>query len=378
MNKSLLWRVLQCWLLLVLLIAGCQPEQPRIPVVLAEIPLYPGHPVEVGVNPRTGYVYITNEYGDYVFVLSGLEQVAALRTGGEEADALAVDEERGWVYVVNRGSDSVTVIRGTEVITTVEVAGREPFDVMVEPRRGWAYVVSGYSKWPPRGERPVVEGNLTVLSGAQTIGVVPLGDVLAKHAVVDPLSGYVYVGGGVGNVTVGISGEVVVVEGMDVMARYALEAPVLAMDVDPRTGDVYILDANGNLLRARDAEIVQQVDLWKEGPSPRNMRGHPVTGEVYIVYGGSWMLVVRDMEVIGDLEVGWGALKMVIDPLTGNVYVANFRDDTVTVIHGTKVLATIDVGWYPYGIGVNPANGWVYVSNTNGDSVTVLGFREEE
>ena len=380
MSKSLLWRVLRCWLLPVLLIAGCQPEQPRIPVVLAEIPLYPpGHPVEVASNPRTGYVYITNEYGDYVFVLSGLERVervATLRTGGEEADALAVDEERGWVYVVNKGNDSVTVIRGTEIITTVEVAGREPFDVVVEPRKGWAYVVSGYRKLPPRGERPVVEGNLTVLSGTQAIGVVPLGNMLAKHAVIDPLSSYVYVGGGVGDVTVGISGEVVVVERMDVVARFALEAPVLAMDVDPHTGDVYILDANGNLLRARDAEIVQQVNLWEEGPSPRNMRVHPVTGDVYIVYGGSWMLVIRDMKVIGNLEVGWGALKMAMDPLTGNVYVANFRDDTVTVVHGTEVLATIDVGWYPYGIGVNPVNGWVYVSNTNDDTVTILGYQE--
>jgi len=348
--------------------------------VLAEIPLYPpGHPVEVASNPRTGYVYITNEYGDYVFVLSGLERVervATLRTGGEEADALAVDEERGWVYVVNKGNDSVTVIRGTEIITTVEVAGREPFDVVVEPRKGWAYVVSGYRKLPPRGERPVVEGNLTVLSGTQAIGVVPLGNMLAKHAVIDPLSSYVYVGGGVGDVTVGISGEVVVVERMDVVARSALEAPVLAMDVDPHTGDVYILDANGNLLRARDAEIVQQVNLWEEGPSPRNMRVHPVTGDVYIVYGGSWMLVIRDMKVIGNLEVGWGALKMAMDLLTGNVYVANFRDDTVTVVHGTEVLATIDVGWYPYGIGVNPVNGWVYVSNTNDDTVTILGYQE--
>ncbi|MEO0249198.1 MAG: YncE family protein [candidate division WOR-3 bacterium] len=369
MSKRL-FPIWACCVLLVLLIAGCQRGQPRIPIVLAEIPLSPGHPVKVATNSRTGYVYITSEYVDYVYVLRGLEHVATLRTEGDEADALAVDEERGWVYVVNKGSDSVTVIRGTEVITTMEVEGREPLDVVVEPRRGWAYVVSGYRKLPPRGERPVVEGNLTVISGTMPIGVVPLGDVLATRAVVDPLSGYVYVGC--------VGGDVIVIDGMEEIARFGVEAGVLAMDVDPRTGDVYILDGNANLVRVQNTEIIQQANLWREGPSPRNMRVHPVSGDVYIVYGGSWMLVVRDMEVIGNLEVGWGALKMAIDPLTGNVYAANFRDDTVAVVHGAEVLETIRVGWYPYGIGVNPANGWVYVSNANGDSVTVLGFEDEE
>ncbi len=354
--------------LLLFLVGGCSPE-PRVPEVLETIPTR-GKPMAVVANSQTGYVYITN--GNEVAVFQDDRLIANLPTTAATGPrpSLAVDENGDWVYVVNQYDDSVTVIRGTEVVTTVETAGREPCDVIVEPRSGWAYVVSGYRKSPPRGQAPVVEGNVTVISGTQVVGIVPLGRVLAIHVVADPVNGYVYVGS--------VGGDVIIIDGLEEVARFNIGSTVLAMDADPRTGDVYILDADGHLLRVQGVEIAQQVDLWEEGPSPRNMRVHPVTGNVYIVYGGSWMLIVRDMEVIGDLEVGWGALKIAIDPLTGNVYVANFRDDTVAVVHGTEVLATIDVGWYPYGIGVNPANGWVYVSNTNEHSVTILGFREGE
>ena len=338
MNESLLWRVLQCWLLLVLLIAGCQPEQPRIPVVLGEIPLYPGHPVEVVSNPRTGYVYITNGYGDQVFVLSGLERVATLRTGGREANVLAVDEERGWVYVVNEGSDSVTVIQGTEVITTLEVAGDEPRDVAVEPASGWAYVVSGYRKDPPEGEKREVEGNVTVISGTETVGTIPLGRVLANRVVADPINGYIYVGN--------VGGEVIVIHRMEEITRLKAGSSINAMGVNSHTGDVYVTGSDLNLYQFRKTELVATTKVAEGNGSIRNMRVHPVTGDIFLVKWAkpSEIIVVRGSKVIARIPAGRGALKMAIDPLTGNVYVANFRDDTVTVVHGTEILATIDVG----------------------------------
>jgi YVTN family beta-propeller protein len=83
------------------------------------------------------------------------------------------------------------------------------------------------------------------------------------------------------------------------------------------------------------------------------------------------------MKIIKYIEdIGRSVRKMTIDPLTGNVYVADFRTNTVTLIRNTEVITTFDVGWYPYGIGVNPANGWVYVSNSNDDTVTILGYQE--
>lgn len=363
-------------ILYLLFLGGCQAE-PRVPEVIATVSLYPpaGGPEAVAVNPETGYVYVVNNF--HVAVLREDTLAAILPIGDQSPiSALAVDAEGGWAYVLNGYDDSVTVIRGTEVITTLETIGAAPADVVVEPRSGRAYVVSGYRK-EVDGILRVVEGNVTVISGPQVVGVIPLGDMGARHMAADPISSYVYVGGGTGDVTVGIGGEVVVVKGMDVVARFDSGSPVQAMDVDPRTGDVYVLSAYGELALFRSGEIVAVTNV-EEDLAVQNMRVHPTTGVVYIVTIGGRVRIVRGMRVVEEVIAGWGARKMAIDPVTGNVYVANFNDSTVTVIHGTEVLATIDVGAYPYGIGVNPANGWVYVSNTHGNSVTVLGFREEE
>jgi len=332
-----------------------------------------GNPEDVAANSRTGHVYVIDGTR-HVSVFQEDEHLAALPMKHNAISSLAVDEERNWVYVTNAYEDSIVVIRGTEVITTLETVGREPTDVAVEPESGWAYVVSGYRKLPPFGEPPIVEGNVTVISGDRVVGVVPLGDVVARHVVADPVNGYVYVGC--------VKGDVVVLKGMEEVARFNVGSTATAMDVDPRTGEVYVLysaPGDRSLSQFRRGELIATIGVESKGGAPRNLRVHPVTGDVYVVdFTRQKVIVVRDMEVIAQVPVGWSPLKMAIDPLTGNVYVANFMDDTVTVIHGTEVLATIDVGWYPYGIGVNPANGWVYVSNTNDHTVTVLGFRKEE
>lgn len=364
MNKRLRRYILRGWWLVVLL-CSCRTAPPRIPEKLAEIPFDPGHPVEVAVNPHTGYVYITNLHGYHTGVLRGLEQVATLQTG-EHANALAVDEKNGWVYVVNEYSDSVTVIQDTEIITTLEAAGRQPRDVAVEPHSGWAYVVSGHKK-ETDGIKRTVEGNVTVISGTQKIGVIPLGDVLAIHVAANPVNGYVYVGC--------VGGDIVVVDGMKVIARLSVKSTVKAIDVDPRNGDVCILNGS-RLFLVRGIEVIDQTKLG-ESVVFRNMRVHPISGDVYAVDFTGEVVVVRDMQIVGHIPVKPGALKMAIDPLTGNVYVASFEYDTVAVIHGTELLTTFDVGWYPYGIGVNPANGWVYVSNSNANTVTVLGFPDD-
>jgi len=352
--------------LLLLLFGGCESEL-RVPEVLKTIPTV-GDPHAVAANPKTGYVYVVDGTR-HISVFQEDRLIVTLPMEHNSIPALAVDEEGDWVYVTNKYANSVTVIRGTEVITTLEIAGEWPTDVAVEPQSGWAYVVSGYRREPPEGGDTIPEGNVTVISGTQVVGVVPLGRVLATHVVAEPVNGYVYVGC--------VGGDVIVVKGMEEVARLNVESPVQAMDVDPRTRDVYVLTAYGELVLFRKGERVAVTNV--EGDlAVQNMRVHSTTGMVYVVTIGGRVRVVQEMEVVKEVVAGWGARKMTIDPVTGNVYVANFNDDTVTVIHGTEVLATIDVGWYPYGIGVNPANGWVYVSNTNEHSVTVLGFREKE
>jgi YVTN family beta-propeller protein len=362
------------WLGFVLLLPlmACQPVV-RTPQVLATVPLRDvGNPAGAVVNPRTGYVYVSCQ-NSRVAVLQKDALVASLPVGDQTVSSLAVDQATGLVYAVSGYDDSVTIIRDTEVITTVATLGRRPEGVAVEPISGLTYVVSGYRKGAVPGPATVVEGIATVISGTQVLGAVPLGPgpYLAAAVVADPVHGYVYVAAG---------DWVVVIKGMEVVARHDLTALVIALDVDPRTGDVYALYAapsGRNLSQFREGRLVSSIAVERPGGTVRNLRVHPRTGDVYVVdFVLHEVIQVRDMQVVSRIPVQRrGLLKMAIDPLTGNVYVANFDDDSVSVIHGSQLLTTVPVGWYPYGIAVNPTNGWVYVANTNDRSVTVLGYR---
>jgi len=374
-------RVMWC-LSLTLLLAACQKEEPHIPVTLAKVPVEIYGPTDIAVNPRTGYVYII-DYDNRVGVLKELEQAAVLEMElGASTNDLAVDEDRNWVYVVNKYGDSIAVIRDTEIVAIIEAAGRQPEKVAVEPNSGWAYVVGPYRKEPPHGEQPVVEGHVTVLNGPELVGAISLSDVATRHVVADPVSGYVYVAGwqATDDSPIGeaIKGVIVVLEGLEEIARLETLLPVNALDVHPDTGEVYASGADQQLYRFKQGELLDTIKVMEGNGSIRNLRVHPTTGDVYLVAWGTQTeaIVVRGMKVIARVPIGSSSLKTTIDPMTGNVYIADFWDNTVTVIHGTDVIATLETGLYPYGIDVNPTNGRVYISNTNEGTVTVLGFQE--
>jgi YVTN family beta-propeller protein len=355
------------------------PPTPRIPEVLATIPIRYGND-SVIVNPRTGYVYVSNDsdFG-YVTVLKGTERVTGLSTkGGSSLDLgqkMAVDETNGWVYVLNRHSNSVAVIRGTEVITTINTFGHLPVAVAVEPRSHWAYIVSEYGK-DPRIAKDILEGTVTVIKGQQVIGNIKLGRVLLTRVIADPVNGYVYTGGTNGNFFV-LKGLEKIAEIEQVKIGGTIDS-IKMIDVNPQTGEVYVLGAFAEVRRFKAGKLLDSVNLQGSEPKTpylQNLRVHPQMGNVYVVdQRANTVIVLRDMKEIARLPVGKSPLKMEIDPLTGNVYVANFDDSTVSVIQGTEVIATIKVGLYPYGIAVNPANGWVYTSNHIDGTVSVLGY----
>ena len=64
-----------------------------------------------------------------------------------------------------------------------------------------------------------------------------------------------------------------------------------------------------------------------------------------------------------------------MEPLLENrIYVANFNDNTVSVIDGATnvVIATIPVGINPAGVDVNPLTDRIYVANRLSDTVSVI------
>jgi DNA-binding beta-propeller fold protein YncE len=316
-------------------------------------------------------------------IVKDLEQVATLDLElGTHTKDLAIDEARNWVYVVNESNDSIVVIQDTKITAIVEAAGRYPQEVTVEPNSGWAYVVEPYRAGSPLGGEAVIEGHVTVLNGPEVVGTILLEDIAAWHVAADPVDGYVYVAGSqltddspIGHPEKGV---IVVFKGLDEVARLETLLPVDVMDANSETGEVYASDGGHQLYHFKQGKLLTVTEVVEGNDSIRNLRVHPETGDVYLVNWGEQteVIVIRGRNEIARIPVRGSSLKMAIDPMSGNVYVADFWFNMVAVIHGTEIIATLETGLYPYGIAVNPANGWVYVSNTNEGTVTVLGFQD--
>ena len=82
----------------------------------------------------------------------------------------------------------------------------------------------------------------------------------------------------------------------------------------------------------------------------------------------------RPSPVIASISVGNDPQSVRVNHSTNLVYVANQRDDTVSVIDGASnaVIATISVGDQPLAIGVNSTTGRVYVTNRGDATVSVI------
>lgn len=358
-----------------LFLSGCE-SAPRVPEVVGTLQVRViGDIGAMATNAQTGYTYFAR--GNYFTILKGTDIVREAQTGGQNVASMAIDETGDLVYVVSENSDNVTIIHGTDVIGVVQTVGYRPTGVAVESNSQYAYVVSGYRSRPLVGD--AVGSDVLVLDGTQVIENLKVsGRVLLREVVADPIGGYVYAGG---------STDIVVFRGLQEVARYkvpSLDGLSKSLDVNPRTGEVYALAAK-KLYRFKDGKLVDSVSLNPRMGNVWEIRVQPATGAVYISHNGyerdeGHILIVREMKVIGEIKVG-GQSSLAVDPLTGNVYAADFGsyfETVVTVINGTQVLGTAKVGGMPYKMSVNSINGWVYVSNTKNQTLSVLGYPLEK
>jgi DNA-binding beta-propeller fold protein YncE len=359
---------------------GCMTQPvvistPSAPIVLKTIPIKAdayNSVARLAVNPRSGNVYLS--LGTHVTILNGIDIVADIPTGQLWAEDIAVDSVNDWDYVVNQNSDSVTVMQGTRVIQNVALSGSDPWAVAVVPDSQWAYIVSTHATRVD-GKLGKVEGNIMVLLGPNIITNINVGALQLTHVVADPIYGYVYVGDA--------GGDVIVLKGLQEVARFSgvlsagYGASVQAMDADTRPGEVYVVDSSKTIRKFKEGKLVSSVQIGNPNDTTWTaMRVHPQSGNIYLVASRSntrQAVVLRDGKEIAHLPVGHFPLDLKIDPFTGNVYISNFYDGTVTAINGIEELDTITIGLHASAIGINPNNGWVYVVDTLQQTVSVLG-----
>lgn len=113
------------------------------------------------------------------------------------------------------------------------------------------------------------------------------------------------------------------------------------------------------------------------GDTPTGVAVHPVTGDVYVANAGDDTLSVIDGEtqkVTKTIDVGTWPSEIGVDAATGRVYVANWKSHDVSVVDPAagEVVSTVAVGKAPVGVRVNEATHAVYVTDTEDATVSVI------
>jgi len=98
----------------------------------------------VGLDPVTGYVYVSNPDDNSVTVLQGKREVATYWSG-KTPKYVAVDSVRGFAYIANSAENSVSVFRDGVPVTTIELPedmGFKPNRVAIDEEAGRVYILN--------------------------------------------------------------------------------------------------------------------------------------------------------------------------------------------------------------------------------------------
>jgi YVTN family beta-propeller protein len=232
---------------------------------------------------------------------------------GEEPIAIAINSVNGTVYVVNAGDATVSILDAASDSVTATVYVTHPYDVAVDPRTGDALVANTFSD-----KVDIIDAS------TRAVRSLKLGSADAIVA-------------------------------------------------DAKLGRVY-------LLGYEDPEI----RVWSGGritlqPAPMHLWGAATDARdgtfwVTALGGAQVMAVDGGSGKRSTIAVGAMPCAVAVNAQTGNVYVVNCGDDTLTMIdgHTRKVTGTVRTGRHPQAVAIDDRSGTVYVANTHGGSLTVI------
>ncbi len=97
----------------------------------------------------------------------------------------------------------------------------------------------------------------------------------------------------------------------------------------------------------------------------------PVAGAGIIAL--CWCAAAVAEAVVATVNTGSTPYGLCIDSVTNRIYVANYDDNTVTVINGaTDSTTSVNVGAQPFAIAVNPATNTIYAADQGDNNVSVI------
>jgi YVTN family beta-propeller protein len=216
---------------------------------------------------------------------------------------------------------------------------------------------------PIIGKNPVPTATATpVLPVPQFVKNVPLPNAQCPNAVAfNPTSRYVYVANNFSN-------NVSVLQDTNFVTNILTgEWPTL-FAVDPHSALTYVTVLHDRVTALLNTGVVGKIPDHYE---PYGVAVNPVNGYTYVTDLDSLVQVIDGTTLIADVPVidpetgnGAGWLQpVVVDPITGLVYVASWSHGKMYVLDGTEVEANYRAGWGVKDMAIDPVRGYIYMAH---------------
>ena len=262
------------------------------------------------------------------------------------------------VYAVDPGHHAVAIIDVAAHTSRSVKVGDDPLAIAVNSASDRVYVLNTTS-----GTVSVLDGKTDAVIATVNVGKWPY--VLAAN----PGENKVYVS----NI---FSNAITIIDGTTNTAKTVNAGSADAIAIDSKRNKAFLLGYEASsliVLNGSDNSLSRMltgaIHLW-------GIALDETAGTLYVTRIGNGDVVAIDENSNTFTPIGAGQLPcaVAVNAKTNTVYVANYGDDSVTVIDGAKrvAVATIPVGSHPQAIAVDSQNNLIYVANMHGNSVTVI------
>ena len=317
----------------------------------------------IAFNPVSGKVYAVDTLRGAVIVIDGKTHVSRQVPVGAGPVSLAINSRTNRVYVANNGAGSMSVLDGVTdtVLTTLDV-GRTPYVLAADEVANRVYVSNTFS------------GAIRVFDGAtNTMHLVQAGS--ADKIVIDAKHHAIYLLGYEGGHVTVIDGQTEAIRRMPVGDLHLWD-----LSLEPDTEVTYVARIGRGDVIALDRYGKVGVPV-KTGRMPCATSLDEVRRLLYVANYEDDTVTVIDLAqgaAIATVPVGPHPQAIAADPQANLIYVANMHGDSISVIDGAqkKVVATLKAGRHPYALTVDTQNGTVYAADFDADAVTAVDVRD--
>ncbi len=291
----------------------------------------PGRAFEVEVNPNTNTIYATNGITPFVtstaavidgstnFIIDSIEV-------GQGSQGIDLDFDTNKIYVVNVNSQTVSVIDEltNSVLDTIPGLEFKPRLIGVNPITNKIYVSNNGNG--SGTNISVINADNNNITNTITTGLGP------SDIAINPLKNTIYVTNQTDNTVSVIDGN-----SETVIATIPVGGRPLNAWVDIDKNQIYIsnfLDDTISIIDGFNNQVIETLPL-SINTGPRRIDINPNLNRLYVAGAGNNTLTVIDRDtnkVIQTLGVGDTPTGLVVNSVTGLIYVANLEGRSISVV----------------------------------------------